>query len=144
MSRGPKEIRVRPAIDPLFRSAARYYGPRTVGVVLSGYLDDGTAGIYHIKRHGGVAIAQNPSDAMVPDMPRSAIENVGVDYILKAAEIAPLLLKLAQEPVEEVHPMTVDNEYEIIAKDITAQAKGERPDEPSVFTVLTAEECCGS
>lgn len=94
LSKGPKVNRHRPAIDPLFASAAFAFGPRVIGVLLSGYLDDGTAGLAAIKECGGIAIVQDPKDALVPNMPRSALLNVGVDYSLPAAEIAPLLVGL--------------------------------------------------
>src|SRR6266487_2533947 len=99
--RGPKENRHRPAIDPLFRSAALAYGPRVAGVILSGTLDDGTAGLIAIKKRGGVAIVQDPDEAIYPGMPRSALEHVQVDHILPLAAIGPLLVRLASEPVKE-------------------------------------------
>jgi len=87
VSKGPKENRHRPSIDTLFRSAAYSFGPRVIGIVLTGMLDDGTAGLWHIKRQGGLALVQSPDDAQFPNMPLSAIRNVEIDYILPMAEI---------------------------------------------------------
>lgn len=96
LSKGPKVNRHRPAIDPLFESAADAFGPRVIGVLLSGYLDDGTAGLAAIKQRGGIAVVQDPSDALVPNMPRSALVHVDVDYRLPATEIAPLLVSFME------------------------------------------------
>ncbi|KAA6438708.1 chemotaxis protein CheB [Dyadobacter flavalbus] len=98
VTRGPKENRFRPAVDPLFRSAAYAYQSRVVGVILSGALDDGTSGLWNIKYRGGKAIAQDPNDSQVPSMPESAIRQVDVDYTVPLAEIGPLLTRLASEP----------------------------------------------
>jgi two-component system, chemotaxis family, protein-glutamate methylesterase/glutaminase len=105
--RGPKENRARPAADPLFRSAAYAYGTRVVGVVLSGALDDGTAGLAAINRRGGVTVAQDPEEALYPGMPRSAAENVALDHCLPVASIAPLLARLASVPANDdaVYPV---------------------------------------
>lgn len=97
---GPKENRFRPAIDPLFRTAAVAYGKRVVGIVLSGALNDGTAGLFEIKEQGGVAIVQEPLEALFPSMPQSAIQHIAVDHILPVADIARVLVDLAYEPVQ--------------------------------------------
>jgi two-component system chemotaxis response regulator CheB len=93
--RGPRENGVRPAVDPLFRSAARSYGPRVVGVLLSGALDDGTQGLLEIKRAGGLAVVQDPEEAAFPSMVLSAMRNVDVDHVLPAKGIAELIARLA-------------------------------------------------
>jgi two-component system chemotaxis response regulator CheB len=95
LTRGPRENRFRPAIDPLFRSAAQVYGPAAIGVVLSGDLDDATAGLGTIKALGGIAIVQDPSDATFPSMPRSALRHVNVDYCIRRSDMASLLNWLA-------------------------------------------------
>jgi two-component system, chemotaxis family, protein-glutamate methylesterase/glutaminase len=100
--RGPKENRHRPSADVLFRTAASAYGLRVVGVVLTGALDDGTMGLQAVKRRGGLAVVQDPQDALVPSMPQSALDSVEVDYCLPLAEIAPLLVRLASSPMEKV------------------------------------------
>src|SRR6185437_13223266 len=97
--RGPKENRHRPAIDPLFRSAARWYGPRVIGVVLTGALDDGTAGLMCIKNNGGLAIVQEPEEAFCSSMPRSAVESVKVDHVACLAQIPELLEQAVLQPV---------------------------------------------
>jgi two-component system chemotaxis response regulator CheB len=95
LNRGPRENRHRPAIDALFRSAAEAYGPRVTGVVLTGHLDDGTAGLNSVKTHGGVTIVQDPKDSLAPGMPESALRNVKVDHCVPLEEIGPLLVRLA-------------------------------------------------
>lgn len=94
LNTAPKESGTRPAINPLFRSAALAYGPRVIGVVLTGALDDGTAGLWEIKRRGGLALVQSPEDALFPGMPRSAIANVPVDHVVPIREMGDLLVKL--------------------------------------------------
>lgn len=98
--RGPKENRMRPAIDPLFRAAATFYGPRTIGVILSGNLNDGTAGLLAIKRAGGLAVIQDPSGILYPGMPQSALEAVEVDHIVPLAEMSAVLVTLVHQPVQ--------------------------------------------
>jgi len=95
VKKGPKENRFRPSIDALFRSVAYSFGAKVVGVVLSGALDDGTSGLWSIKRMGGVSIVQEPNNARYESMPLSALEQVEIDHTLPAAEIGPLLGKIA-------------------------------------------------
>jgi two-component system, chemotaxis family, protein-glutamate methylesterase/glutaminase len=95
LSNGPKENRTRPAINPLFRSAALAYGPQVAGVILTGLLDDGVSGLWEIKRRGGIAIVQDPEEAMYPSMPYNAIEHVAVDHVLRLAEMPLVLARLS-------------------------------------------------
>jgi two-component system chemotaxis response regulator CheB len=93
LSRGPREHRFRPAVDPLFRTAAKHYGKRAIGVVLSGHMADGTHGLRLIERAGGVAIVQDPDEAEVPSMPLNAMRRGEVDYVLPAAEMPRVALR---------------------------------------------------
>lgn len=99
VTHGPKENRFRPAVDPLFRSAAYIYGNRVIGIILSGGLDDGTAGLWRIKSSGGLAIVQDPADAEVSSMPESALREVDIDYCLPVQDLASLLEKLTNEDI---------------------------------------------
>ncbi|KKO89673.1 chemotaxis protein CheB [Sphingobacterium sp. Ag1] len=101
VTKGPKENRFRPAIDPLFRSAAYTYGNRVTGIILSGGLDDGTAGLWRIKNTGGIAVVQDPQDAEVSSMPENALRIVKVDYCLPVDEIADLIVKLSSEELTD-------------------------------------------
>jgi two-component system chemotaxis response regulator CheB len=122
LSHGPKENWTRPAINPLFRSAADTYGGRVVGVILTGNLDDGVAGLAEIKRQGGLAIAEDPATAFFPSMPQAAQRQVALDYVLPLDKIPPLIAKLVT-----VEHTAVKNEESI-----------ER-----VLTKLTCPECRG-
>jgi two-component system, chemotaxis family, protein-glutamate methylesterase/glutaminase len=97
---GPKENLHRPAIDPLFRSVALEYGPRTVGVILTGARDDGTAGMSAIKGRGGLTVIQDPKEASYPSMPFNVQRQVQTDYSLPLREIGPLLVRLAKQPTK--------------------------------------------
>lgn len=137
--RGPRENRTRPAVDPLFRSAALAFGPRVIGVVLSGALDDGTGGLWAVKDRGGIAVVQEPEDAAVPSMPSSAQAEVEVDYVAPAHELGPLLGRLAREPVP-AHPAQgaqpadeLEREVGIAAVDEEAHVRSERYGRPSRF-----------
>lgn len=145
LTRGPKENRFRPAVDPLFRSAAAVYGPRVVGVILTGGLDDGTSGLWAVKRLGGVAVVQDPEEAFMPSMPQSALGEVEVDYTLRVAEIAPLLSRLAGTSVAEQGgyelPEELEIEVKIAMEDNGMEAGLGRLGSPSIFT---CPECHGT
>jgi two-component system chemotaxis response regulator CheB len=143
LSRGPKENRFRPAIDPLFRSAAHAHGPRVIGVVLTGALDDGTAGLWAIERHGGVTVVQDPDDAFASSMPLSALRYVNVDYCLPAAQLGPLLTRLAMEPMtaSPSRPETTDMDLE--SRLLLGEAPSE-PREPGRSSFYTCPECHGT
>jgi len=136
--RGPKENRHRPAIDPLFRSAARTYGTRVVGVILTGSMDDGTAGLLAIKRRGGEAIVQDPQNALFSSMPQSAIAHVEVDHVIQLSDIGPLLAQLVHEQAAEQgsFPVTEDMQMEtkLTAMNMREGQKGENVGTPSVFS----------
>lgn len=143
LSRNASENGHRPAIDVLFRTAARAYGPRVVGVVLTGNLDDGTAGLAAVKRCGGAAVVQDPDEADYPSMPESAIANVDVDHVLPLGDIGPMLDRLAREPRPAilVDCGTVEEEpYDMGANDKDTGGPGPAG-EPSGFT---CPDCGGS
>jgi two-component system chemotaxis response regulator CheB len=136
LARGPRENGHRPAVDPLFRSAAREHATRVVGVVLSGALDDGTAGLLAIKSRGGVAIVQYPEEALYPGMPNNAVEHVDVDHVLPAAAIAGVLARLAAEPATESSgPAPDDMKVEVEVEGFTMEAlERGNPGRPSAFS----------
>lgn len=140
---GPKENRTRPAIDPLFRSVAATYGSRAVGVVLSGWLNDGTSGLYAIKQCGGLSVVQAPEDAVAPDMPRSAIANVAIDHTVPLRNVASLLNRLTREQAgpEQPVPPEVQVEVDIAARGGQSIAETAALGKPSV---IACPDCGGS
>jgi two-component system chemotaxis response regulator CheB len=105
--RGPRENHHRPAIDPTFRSAALAYGPRVIGVVLSGSLDDGTGGLMVIRAHGGEAIVQDPASAAFPSMPENALKMVPDAHVATLNEMPDLIAKLVSQPLHVTQPALV-------------------------------------
>lgn len=142
--RGPKENGFRPAVDPLFRTAARIAGPRTIGVVLSGGLDDGTEGLALIKEYGGIVVVQDPDEAPFPSMPASAIAHVDVDHIVTIAAMSTLLMRLTQKPLSEgADPMSPSEgkEPDVAESGDASLVTGDLPGAPSAFT---CPECGGA
>lgn len=145
LTRGPKENRFRPAIDPLFRSAAQTYGPRVVGIILSGGLDDGTSGLWAVKQLGGTAIVQDPEEAAAPSMPQSALRHVRVDHMLRVHDIAPLLVRLVATPADAQEgdlpmPEEIDIEVKIASEDKPKEAGLVKLGSPSEYA---CPECHG-
>ncbi len=124
--RGPRENGHRPAVNPLFRSAAQTFGPRVVAVVLTGALDCGSAGLLMVKARGGIGVAQDPASAACSDMPRHAIETGAVEHVVKLEDIAPLLVSLAKTRTE------------------TPRMANDIGDEPKPFSFVTCPSCHGS
>ena len=144
LTRGARENFHRPAVDPLFRSAAVTYGTRLIGVILSGDLDDGTAGLSAVHRCGGLTIVQEERDAAYPSMPASARANVPVDHTAAAAEIARLLVQATSEPVTDVQPKD-----SVLAEAEAAMVEGQIDDADLLDrlgqrTMLSCPDCQGA
>lgn len=142
VERGPRENMHRPAIDPLFRTAAHHHGPRVIGIVASGALDDGTAGLHAVKEAGGIAVVQDPADAACSSMPSHAMARVSVDYCVKANALAELIVRLVNQPPATPQPPAS------VALQTWDEASGttEVPQTAAQFGVesgLTCPECSG-
>ena len=147
ITRGPKENRFRPSVDALFRSAAYIYGPRVIGVVLSGYLDDGTSGLWSIKRLGGLVVVQDPQDAHYPSMPANALEFVEADYIIPVAELSALLVKLTAETAPD-KPKLSRNDLDKLKIEFTIARQDNAFElgiiEKGELTAFTCPDCHGA
>ncbi|HEU4936297.1 MAG TPA: chemotaxis protein CheB [Vicinamibacterales bacterium] len=141
---GPTENGCRPAVDPLFRSAARVYGPRVVGIVLSGGLDDGTAGLAAVKEAGGIAIVQDPEEAFAPSMPRSARASVNVDHVLPLRAMGGMISELTREEFEP-QPLTPGVHVAPIEPDLAEPPIAlHETDRPGKVSIFTCPECHGT
>ena len=110
---GPRENNARPALDPLFRSAALCCGPRTVGAVLTGTLGDGAAGLLALKQCGGITVVQEPGDAAFPEMPATALARAHPDHVVSLAGMPKLFERLARQPAGQAAPVPENLEYEV-------------------------------
>jgi two-component system chemotaxis response regulator CheB len=142
LSHGPKENRHRPAVDPTFRSAAQYYGSRVIGIILTGALDDGTAGLQAVKRCGGIAMVQHPDEAVAPGMPGSALKFVEVDHCLPLLKIRALLPKLIKTPARNPSEPGCHKDASIINQEQTMTAN-EMEQKYGSPTGLVCPECSG-
>lgn len=144
LSHGPRENGHRPAIDALFRTAARAFGPRVIGVVLTGAQRDGAAGLLAVRAGGGVAVVQEPEDALMADMPEAAYNLAGADHVVRLADLPALLVRLVREaPPPRGVPMTdpLENMPPRIERDMAEQQEGRKRGH---LTVFTCPECGGS
>ena len=144
LMRGPRENHSRPAIDPLFRSAARAYGRRVIGTVLTGQLYDGTAGLLAVRNASGLAVVQDPADALAGVMPQTALTIAGADYVLPLDRIGPTLTALVHESSnggKEAMAEPEEKTAEHVSRDMAAQVNGQRVGE---LAVMTCPECGGS
>jgi two-component system chemotaxis response regulator CheB len=142
---GPRENLHRPAIDPLFRSAAAAYGPRVIGVILTGMLDDGTAGLMVVRASGGEALVQDPENALFSEMPRSALEQVPEARVASLPDLPKLILQLIRSPLptagrSKMPPLGARKETRIAELDMNEIAREDRLGRPSPFA---CPECGG-
>ena len=146
--RGPQENRFRPSIDALFRSAARSYGPRVIGVVLTGALDDGTIGLQAVKARGGITVVQDPAEAEYPSMPRSAFRFAKPDHVLSLSQIPDFLVRMSREPVPDESRSGLSRDLEIEARIAEQELQGksllESIDSIGTRTPFTCPECHGT
>jgi len=145
---GPKENLHRPSIDALFRSAARWAGPRAIGVVLTGARDDGALGMRDIKQRGGVTIVQDPLEALFPSMPMSVMQAIKVDYSVPLREIASLLDELSRETADEEGRYPVPENVEIEARIAQQEMEGDEliasVERIGKVSKLTCPDCHGA
>jgi two-component system chemotaxis response regulator CheB len=150
LSRGPKENHCRPAIDPLFRSAAIAHKAKVIGVILTGGLDDGVIGLQAIKAHGGVAIVQDPREAEAPSMPQSALDYVEVAYCLGLKDIAVKLDWLVRQPPAQAIDYDDNRQNQISAMENqfalrnTLHSSEENLDRLGTRSTQTCPECGGT
>jgi two-component system chemotaxis response regulator CheB len=145
LNREARENLHRPAIDPLFRSAARYYGRRVIAVILTGALFDGTAGLLAVRGSGGLAVIQDPEDAVIAGMPESASKIAGADHVVPLSDVAPLLVDLVNAKGEseagERAMDPIERMPDLVDQDMEEQARGQRR---GAISVYSCPECGGA
>lgn len=142
---GPKENHSRPAIDPLFRSAAWAYGPRVIGVLLSGMLNDGSAGLWAIKTCGGSTVIQDPADALYPDMPEYARQHVEIDACVPVARMGEVLSRLVAEPAASPASFTIPDELKLETEMVQMEKHGASEMEKiGTLSAFTCPSCHGT
>ena len=139
---GPRENKTRPSIDPMFRSAALCCGNRTIGVVLTGTLGDGAAGLWAIKEAGGITVVQDPQEAAFPEMPLAALSHLDPDHLTKLPDLPRLLETLVNQPAGEPRPVAPGMKYEVeVAKG--GPSTMQQMDRIGKRSVLTCPDCAG-
>lgn len=148
VTKGPKENRFRPSIDALFRSAAYNFGERVIGIVLSGLLDDGTSGLWNIKRLGGTTIVQDPEEAIHDSMPRNAMQQVSVDYVEKIENLPTLLEMLISKKVTAASPKKNGQHTTLLKKEVLIAAQDNALEmdilKMGTLSPFTCPECHGT
>jgi two-component system chemotaxis response regulator CheB len=147
VKKGPKENGFRPSVDALFRSAAISFGPHVIGIVLSGLLNDGTSGLWSVKRQGGLAVIQSPNDADFPDMPRNVLNYVEVDYSVPVIEMGDLIESILEKPANVV-PAVSDSEMNLLKMEVMIASRDNAIEmgilQMGEFTPFTCPECHGA
>ena len=141
---GPRENSARPSVDMLFRSAARAYGPRVVGIVLSGMLSDGALGLAIVKLRGGITMVQDPEEAAFAGMPQSALSTARVDYCLRVADMAPRLVELSNHVIRQERMRDTEHDSSEPTGHAADEPHGSGPKRANAASGLTCPECHGS
>jgi two-component system, chemotaxis family, protein-glutamate methylesterase/glutaminase len=148
ITHGPKENRFRPSIDALFRSAAYTFRERVIGVILSGYMDDGISGLWNIQRMGGTIIIQDPEDTEHPQLPLNVLEHLKVDYQLNGIDLGPIISGLVKKDPPKQKNKFSEDELKLMRNEIIIATKGNAFElgilNMGELTPLTCPECHGS
>ena len=140
---GPRENRLRPSIDALFRSAAAYQTSRAVAILLTGYLDDGVSGLAAVKRCGGITIVQDPQEAEAPDLPNNAINSVDVDHVLSISEIAEKLVEIVHQPAKKPLPVPEEIKMDVKVSEHSVPGGLRKMSEMGEISPYTCPDCGG-